>query len=71
MKIRKEYKDEKDKNLENIEKNLKMYKDVSDGKIVICPVCGKGTLNQYGPYIKCTNNCCPYLVHFCCKLDLE
>ena len=71
MKIRKEFKDEKNKELEKMEKNLKMYTDVSAGKVVICPVCGKGTLYQYGPYIKCTNNCYPYLAHFCYKLDLE
>lgn len=71
MKIRKEFQDEENKTLEDIEKKLQMYKDVSAGKEVICPVCGKGTLYEYGPYIKCTNNCCPYLVHFYYKLDSE
>lgn len=71
MKIRSEFQEEKNRQIEKIEKDLKMYKDVADGKEVICPVCGKGTLYEYGPYIRCTNNCCPYLVHFCYKLDHE
>lgn len=71
MKIRSEFQEEKNRQLEKIEKDLKMYKDVADGKEVICPVCGEGILYENGPYIMCTNNCCPYLVHFCYKLDQE
>jgi len=46
------------------EKRLKMYEDVFAGKEIICPVCGKGTLYKHGPYIRCTADCCRYLVHF-------
>ena len=64
MKIRSEFQEENDRRIEEEEKRLKMYEDVFDGKEIICPVCGKGTLYKHGPYIRCTADCCRYLVHF-------
>ena len=63
MKIRSEFQEEKNREWEELNKKIQMLKDVSAGKVVICPVCGKGMLYEYGPYIKCTNNCIPYLLH--------
>lgn len=67
MKIRSEYQEEKNKQWEEYKREEQLINDVFGGKEVICPVCGKGTLYVYGPCIRCTNDCVPYLYHFYCK----
>ena len=49
---------DKQKELEEVKKLLEMLNSVQSGKIVTCPVCGEGILEDKGPRVMCSNKKC-------------